>query len=62
MESKCKICGREFNNIHGLLLHLRHSHKLDKKRYYDMFLKKKMKVYVQYAVKKHHFIVYAGVI
>ena len=40
MESKCKICGREFNNIHGLLLHLRHSHKLDKKRYYDMFFKK----------------------
>ncbi len=36
---ECQICKKEFNNFKGLAAHIRHSHKSDKKTYYDMHIK-----------------------
>lgn len=48
---KCHICSRTFDTIAKFSHHLR-SHKLSPKIYYDTYIKKIMKVNVQYVEKK----------
>lgn len=35
----CKICGKEFTNYKGLGSHIKQTHKIETKKYYDMYLK-----------------------
>lgn len=36
----CKICNKTFNKINGLSRHIKQTHKLEQKDYYDKFLRK----------------------
>ncbi len=40
MMEKCRICGREFKNVDGLLAHVSQRHRLKSKEYYDTYFKK----------------------
>lgn len=43
---KCLICNKEYNNIHGLSLHIIQFHNIKTKDYYDQYMKKIPKVFV----------------
>lgn len=50
MKLICKYCGK---NCTALSAHLKNTHKITNvKEYYDTFIKKTMKVFAQYVVKK----------
>lgn len=36
----CKICGKKYSAIAGMITHIRYSHKLSSKQYYDKYFKK----------------------
>ena len=40
METKCKICGKTYKTINGLGIHMKLSHNISTKEYYDTFFKK----------------------
>ena len=42
---ECKICNRFFTTLYGLSNHIRKGHKIQIKKYYDMFLKKQYEEY-----------------
>ena len=36
----CKICNKEYKNVQALSKHITEKHKIDKKEYYDTYIKK----------------------
>lgn len=40
MDSKCKLCGKEFKGVQSLGVHIKRTHNIETKEYYDKFLKK----------------------
>ena len=44
-QKRCKTCGKEFHKIGGLHLHVKKSHKLETKEYYEKYYPKKSKLY-----------------
>ena len=47
---QCKICNEIFRSNKDLSIHIRYKHKIQSKTYYDAYLKKKMKVSVNFAI------------
>lgn len=40
MENECKLCNREFATVKGLSKHIKHTHKISTKEYYDEYFRK----------------------
>ena len=41
MELTCKLCDRKFTGVKGLSKHIKHTHKIEIKIYYDTYIRKK---------------------
>ena len=52
----CEICKENFANLNGLSHHIKKTHKLEQKEYYDKFIKKPDEGICPCCGKTHHII------